>query len=122
MIQWLAIALGGVLGALSRHAVVLACASCRGLPWGVLLANVSGCFLAGIVFVLTARPGVDPLWRLFLSVGFLGAYTTFSAFSVDTLNLLLAGDLLRAGANAFANLVFCLLACGLGMGLAKAAF
>ena len=62
------------------------------------------------------------LWRLFLSVGFLGAYTTFSAFSVDTLNLLLAGDLLRAGANAFANFVLCLLACGLGMGLAKAAF
>ena len=122
MTQWLVIALGGVLGALSRHGVVLACAPCRGLPWGVLLANVSGCFAAGVLFVLTARPGVDPLWRLFLSVGFLGAYTTFSAFSVDTMNLLLAGDTLRAAANAVANLVLCLVACGLGMGLAKAAF
>ena len=119
--QWLAIALGGVLGALARHGVVLACSACRGLPWGVLAANVSGCFLAGIVFVLTARPGVDPLWRLFLSVGFLGAYTTFSAFSVDTMNLLLAGDTLRAAMNAAANLVLCLAACGLGMGLARAA-
>ena len=122
MTQWLAIAFGGVLGALARHGVVLACADCRGLPWGVLAANVSGCFLAGVVFVLTARPGVDPLWRLFLSVGFLGAYTTFSAFSVDTLNLLLAGEVVRAAVNALANLALCLLACGLGMGLARTAF
>ena len=122
MMQWLVIALGGSLGALARHAVVLACASCRGFPWGVLLANVSGCFVAGVLAELTARPGVDPLWRLALSVGFLGAYTTFSAFSVDTVGLLLAGDWSRGLANAGANLALCLFACALGIGVARSLF
>ena len=119
--QWLVVALGGVLGALARHAVVLACSACKGFPWGVLAANVTGSLLAGAVFVLASRPGVDPLWRLFLAVGFLGAFTTFSAFSVDTVNLLAGGDLPRGLLNIAANLALCLAACALGMWLARTA-
>ena len=118
----LAVALGGASGAIARYLVMLATASFTrgGLPWGVLIANVTGCFAAGMVFVLTSeRPGVDPLWRLLLAVGFLGAFTTFSAFSVDTLALLQAGELVRALINVAANLLLCLLACGLGMLLAR---
>lgn len=116
------IAFGGALGAVARHLVVLACAGMgrAGLPWGVLVANVSGCFVAGLVFVLTSeRPGVDPLWRLLLAVGFLGAFTTFSAFSVDTLVLMQGGQVARAALNVLTNVVLCLLACGLGMALAR---
>lgn len=118
----LAVALGGASGAIARYLVMLATAGFTrdGLPWGVLIANVTGCFAAGMVFVLTSeRPGVDPLWRLLLAVGFLGAFTTFSAFSVDTLALLQAGDLIRALINVAANLLLCLLACSLGMLLAR---
>jgi CrcB protein len=86
----------------------------------VLVANVSGCLVAGLVFVLLSeRPGVDPLWRLLVAVGFLGAFTTFSAFSVDTLVLMQSGQLARAAVNVLANLVLCLGACGLGMWLAR---
>ena len=116
------IALGGAVGAIARHLVVLAFAGITraGLPWGVLVANVSGCFVAGLVFVLTSeRPGVDPLWRLLLAVGFLGAFTTFSAFSVDTLVLMQGGQLARAALNVLSNVALCLLACGLGMALAR---
>ncbi len=118
----LAVALGGASGAIARYLVMLATASFTrgGLPWGVLIANVTGCFAAGMVFVLTSeRPGVDPLWRLLLAVGFLGAFTTFSAFSVDTLALLQAGELIRALINVAANLLLCLFACSLGMLLAR---
>lgn len=116
------IALGGALGAMARHLVVLALSGVTraGLPWGVLVANVSGCFVAGLVFVLVSeRPGIDPLWRLLLAVGFLGAFTTFSAFSVDTLVLMQDGQLARAALNVLANVALCLLACGLGMSLAR---
>ncbi len=116
------IALGGAIGAIARHVVVLALAGATraGLPWGVLVANVSGCLVAGLVFVLLSeRPGVDPLWRLLVAVGFLGAFTTFSAFSVDTLLLMQSGQLARAAVNVLANLVLCLGACGLGMWLAR---
>ena len=116
------VALGGAIGAIARHGVVLALAGLTraGLPWGVLAANVGGCFVAGLLFVLLSeRTGVDPLWRLLLAVGFLGAFTTFSAFSVDTLVLMQGGQLARAALNVLANVGLCLLACGLGMGLAR---
>ena len=119
---WLAVALGGALGALARYGLVTLVARQipAAFPWGVLITNVLGCFAAGMVFVLTAeRAGVDPLWRLLLAVGFLGAFTTFSAFSVDTLILLGAGALLPALLNVLGNLVPCLLACALGMQIAR---
>jgi CrcB protein len=119
---WFCVALGGALGALARYWLVGTVGRLvPGLfPWGVLVTNVLGCFIAGVVFVVTSgRPGLDPAVRLLLAVGFLGAFTTFSAFSVDTLALLQAGALPAAVLNVVGNLLPCLIACALGMSLAR---
>ncbi len=119
---WLAVATGGALGALARYWLV-ACVTRlgpAGFPWGVLVTNVLGCFVAGMVCVATAeRAGVDPLWRLLILVGFLGGFTTFSAFSVETIALLQAGALATALLNVLGNVLPCLAACALGIQLAR---
>ncbi len=88
MTQILFVALGGALGSLARYGVGLAAARWFGLafPWGTLAVNVIGGFAMG---VLAARTGPnDEALRLLLGVGLLGGFTTFSAFSLETVRLL----------------------------------
>jgi CrcB protein len=120
--QLLAIALGGALGALARYLVSSGIHAVlgRGFPYGTLVVNVLGSLLMGFLLVqFTERLGMPPQARALWLVGFLGGFTTFSTFSVETLGLLEEGELLRAGANVALNLVLCLLAAWAGLLLGR---
>jgi fluoride exporter len=98
---------GGSIGALSRYAVSLWAAKLFGtrFPWGTLTVNLSGCFLIGLAFALAERGlGImNPSVRLFFMTGFLGALTTFSTFSLETVNSLRDGTHLVTVANFLSN-------------------
>lgn len=99
MSQVLAIALGGAIGALGRHYLAGAVAQGlgHGFPWGILVVNVVGSFLMGVLVEAMARFGAPfAEARAFLAVGVLGAFTTFSTFSLDTVLLMERGQPLAA--------------------------
>ena len=120
--HWLAVALGGAIGAMGRYglnALVLHYSSWR-FPLGTLLANIIGSALIGIMFVLILERGIlPPIWREFFMIGVLGAFTTFSTFSLDTLTLWHNGQFLVAAVYVLANVVVCLLATFSTIGLAR---
>lgn len=106
------IALGGALGSVLRYLAVAAV----GTPWGTALVNVLGSLAIGVAFVLLdTRAG----WQLFLMTGLLGGFTTFSAFSLDTLKLIQQGQTLQAGAYVLASVALSLVAVALGVALAR---
>ena len=83
-----------------------------------LAVNLTGSFLIGLIFSLAAERGwLSPDARLLALIGFLGAYTTFSTFSIETVLLLRTGEIARALLNIGANNLFCLLGAWLGLGL-----
>ncbi len=122
MNEIVAIGLGGAVGAMARHGVAHACNILFGtnFPYGTLIVNVAGSFLIGIIFVLLVeRALLPPVWRSILIVGFLGAFTTFSTFSLQTLALFEEG---RAGAALVyvgSSVIICVLAAALGLVLAR---
>ncbi len=95
------IAGGGALGALLRYAVSgLALRLIgTGFPWGTLCANLLGCFLIGLLWVLADRAALSPEASLFLLTGLVGAFTTFSTYSLESINLLRDGEVLRGLLN-----------------------
>ena len=106
------IALGGALGSVLRYLAVAAI----GAPWGTALVNVLGSLAIGAVFVLfDTRAG----WQLFLMTGVLGGFTTFSAFSLDTLKLIQQGQTLQAGLYVLTSVALSLVAVALGATLAR---
>lgn len=118
----LLVALGGALGTLARYALsVVALPISRELPTGTIVINVLGSFVIGFFGTLTLAVGRYPVpehLRLFVMVGLCGGFTTFSSFSLQTLDLLRGGFLLRAGVNVVSSVVLCLLAVALGHFLA----
>lgn len=89
MISVFAICIGASVGALARWGLVLWLSPGAVLPWGTLAANLIGGYLVGVcVAVFQALPHLDPVWRLFLITGFLGALTTFSSFSAEVVGML----------------------------------
>ncbi|MDQ6694050.1 MAG: fluoride efflux transporter CrcB [Chloroflexota bacterium] len=122
MRDFLLIGTGAVLGANLRYWIGGLFADRLGLafPYATLFINVTGSFLLGFMLTLLAnRLVADPAYRLLLGTGFLGAYTTFSTFSYDTLALLQRGDLIAALINAGASLFGSLLAAYAGVLLAQ---
>lgn len=121
MLQWWLVAAGGAVGAVARYAVAIALTGhTSGFPWATLLVNVLGSFLIGVLATwLLSRGTPADVLRWLLLVGFLGAFTTFSSFSLDTLTLLQQGEWLRALLNIIGNLGLCLLAVFAGAGLAR---
>ena len=116
------IALGGALGALLRHGCTLLGArwSAAGIPLAVLAINVLGSFAAGCVMTLVlARPGTGENLRLFAMVGVLGAFTTFSAFSVENMELLRQGAIGRAALHALLHVSLSIAAALLGAWAAR---
>lgn len=92
----IAVALGGAMGSVSRHFMNTGISAVMKtpFPWGIIAVNVLGCFIMGVlvaVFAGASNPSYD--LRAFLTVGFLGGFTTFSAFSLDAMNLWTAGDM-----------------------------
>ena len=116
------IGLGGFLGANARYFVQQWAASLLGpnFPYGTLLANVSGSFIIALfVTLVTGRLAISPEIRLFVVVGFLGGFTTFSSFSLETFYLASQNGLLMAGLNFLGNTVLGLMAVVLGIILAQ---
>ncbi|MEW6116997.1 MAG: fluoride efflux transporter CrcB [Nitrospirota bacterium] len=123
MYNYLIIGLGGFLGAISRYAVGLWIGQRwgRSFPLGTFVINVSGSFLIGLLMVLfNERFLVNPQWRLLLTVGFLGAYTTFSTFEYETGALLRDGEWFIAALNILLSVIAGFVALKLGEVLAKA--
>lgn len=105
------IAFGGGMGAVTRYLVTIWAAERFGsaFPYGTLLVNVAGSFIIGLFMTLfLERLELDPQWRLFIAVGFLGGLTTFSSFSYETLRLVQEGAMSQAFANAGSNVILCL--------------
>jgi len=122
MKQVMAIAAGGALGAVMRWYIAgfIQRLSGSAFPWGTLAVNVVGSFLLGFLFVwMLERVTVGELARLAVTVGFLGAFTTFSTFSVETARLLQEGALSMALGNVLAQVLICVTLAWLGMQLAR---
>ncbi|HIP93799.1 MAG TPA: fluoride efflux transporter CrcB [Leucothrix sp.] len=120
--QILAIMFGGSLGALMRYLISTWVNNKidANFPFGTLIVNTIGSFLMGFLAVwLVEKLGLNPLMRLAIFVGFLGAFTTFSTFSMETLNLFEEGFALRALLNMLINVTFTVLAVWLGVLLGK---
>jgi len=114
---------GAFLGANLRYLLQTWAANRWGLgfPYGTLIINVSGSFILGFFITLvTQRVVVSSEWRAFVAVGLLGGFTTFSSFSVETLNLLQTGRWLAAAANLGGNVCLGLAGAYLGVILARA--
>ena len=112
------IALGGASGAVSRHLLANWVHTLweGKLPMGTLFVNMLGSFAIGIIYVLIVeRELIHPDWRGVLMVGFLGAFTTFSTFSLETINLIEAGHLAHAAGYMLASAVLCVLMAGLAI-------
>ncbi len=112
MLNLLIIGCGGFLGAISRFLVseLVYTFIGAGMPYGTLVVNLSGSFLLGIVAQIGLSGNLLPAGiNSFVGIGFLGAFTTFSTFSVQTLELLESGSLLKAFLNIFLNITLCLI-------------
>ncbi len=119
MLEYFWIAVGGALGSVTRYWASGFVAQRFGelFPFGTLLVNITGCLAIGFFATLTGAEGrflVSPAFRQFFMVGVCGGYTTFSSFSLQTLNLARNGEWLAAGLNAVGSLVLCLIAVWLG--------
>jgi len=117
MLILLAIASGGAIGALLRYGVANGSAVLwgSGFAYGTLIANVSGCLLIGIFYSMYQDRMVSPETRALIQTGLLGAFTTFSTFSLETLRYLEQGELFKAGINVALSLILCLLATWAGL-------
>ncbi|MFT7235416.1 MAG: CrcB protein [Methylophagaceae bacterium] len=122
MQQLLAIAGGGALGAVLRFVVSSSVYRLLGrdFPYGTLVVNALGSLLMGLLYVLLVeRMAVSTEWRSAILVGLLGAFTTFSTFSFETLALFNAGAPIKALVNIMVSVILCLLATWLGMTLGR---
>jgi len=120
-IAYLWVAIGGALGSVGRYWLSGMVADRFGqtFPWGTLVINVTGSFIIGIFAALAIPEGrMDPQSRAFttqfLMIGVCGGYTTFSSFSLQTLNLLRDREWLYAGGNVLLSVVLCMVAVWLG--------
>lgn len=118
MNQIVAIAAGGAVGAILRYLTSTGVYAWLGreFPYGTLAVNVFGSLLMGILSVLLIeRLSLGPEWRAAILVGLLGSFTTFSTFSIETLNLIESGDHIKALANVAMSLVLCVGAAWIGV-------
>lgn len=131
MMMILAIALGGAVGALARYALAdrvnalvvpwMLGGPLSGMPVGILACNIVGSLIMGVLVEIFSQSALATAeLKAFAMVGLLGAFTTFSTFSLETVTLLQRGDLLKAGFYMAASVLFSVLGLYLGMLAAKA--
>ena len=116
---YLVVAVGGALGTMARYGVSGLVANQFGetFPWGTLIINVAGSFIIGFFWTLTAPDGrvfASASTRQFVMTGFCGGFTTFSSFSLQTLNLMRDGEWLYAGGNIVGSVTLCMIFVWLG--------
>jgi CrcB protein len=125
MHHWIFIALGGALGALARYASSNAINMLwqGSFPLATMLVNVAGSFAMGIMYiVIVDYQHLSPEWRSIMMVGFLGAFTTFSTFSLETVTLIQRGELMTAMLYTLLSVVLCVLAAAIAIYVSKALF
>jgi fluoride exporter len=118
-ITYLCVALGSAMGGSARYALSGIVANWIGatFPWGTLIINITGSFIIGIFNTLTAPDGILLIptnFRILVMVGICGGYTTFSSFSLESLNLARSGEWLAAGTYILSSVVCCLIGVWLG--------
>jgi len=122
MDKYLFAGLGGFIGTVCRFGVAGFMYKVFGdrFPYGTLAVNITGCFVIGILMTLFEdRFLIQPNLRIFLTVGILGGFTTFSTFSFETVELFKAGDFFLGSVNAVVSLFGCLAAAWVGTVLGK---
>jgi fluoride exporter len=123
-VKWVLLFVGGGLGSALRFGLSLAVDARLGprfpFPWGTLAVNLSGCFAIGVLATLADTRVISPSARLFLVTGLLGGFTTFSAFGMETFQLLQDGRAAAAAANAAASVTAGVLAVAAGAWLTRA--
>lgn len=118
MLHLLAIAVGGALGSVTRYGATIGAHHLfgKGFPYGTLTVNVTGSLLVGLLYViLVERLQATPEWRALLITGLLGGFTTFSAFSLETLLLIEQGEALKSVLNIVLSVVLCLVVAWIGI-------
>jgi CrcB protein len=111
--NWLAVAIGGALGSVARYALSswIFDITSHKFPYATLIVNVAGSFVMGILFVVVVERAALPAeMRSLLMIGFIGAFTTFSAFSLDALGLWQNGHVLMSVIYMIATVILCLVA------------
>ena len=122
MEKYLVIAVGGSIGAILRYLTGVYSAKFFGtwLPYGTLIVNVAGSFILSFFMILfLEKLSLDPLWRLFVAVGFCGSYTTLSSITYETLSIAMDGDYVRALLNIALNFGLSFLSAFTGIVLAR---
>lgn len=114
--NWLLVACGGAIGASLRYGVGLFITSSNaGFPWATWIINIVGCLFAGIFFAMSMKyPILQNEARLFLMVGILGGFTTFSSFGLETFQLLRHDQIMLAGLYVISSLIIGILVLGVG--------
>ncbi len=121
-LQLFAVAAGGACGALARYGLtdLISNGIGRGFPYGTWVVNVLGSLLIGVLYaLLVERMLAGPEWRGLLMIGLLGAFTTFSTFSLETVLLMEQTAYLKAAINVWMNIIFCLGATAFGLMLGR---
>lgn len=120
--QLFLVASGGAVGSVMRYLVASTVQTMTNtsFPFGTLTVNVVGSFVMGFLYVfIIERSSLSPEWRLLLLVGLLGGFTTFSSFSIETMNLLEQSQIIKALYNIVGSVVICLSATWLGIKLGR---
>ena len=118
----ISIAIGGAAGSLCRYGMSngIYLLLGRSFPYGTLAVNILGSFIMGSVYILMIeRASISEELRAGITIGLLGAFTTFSAFSIETINLIESGEILKAGLNILFSVTLCIAGCWLGMHLSR---
>ena len=122
MLRTALIALGGATGSVLRYWMSngIHIFMNGSFPYGTMAVNILGSLIIGTLYVLLyERFDVSPEWRALLIIGVLGGFTTFSSFSVETMNLIEAGEPFKAGMNIILSVSLCISACWVGMVMAR---
>ena len=122
MLRTALIAVGGATGSVLRYWMSNGIHQFMNgnFPYGTMAVNILGSLIIGALYVLLyERLDVSPEWRALLIIGLLGGFTTFSSFSIETMNLIEAGETVKAGINILLSVSLCISACWVGMVLAR---